>query len=122
MRDWHAGGRQLRQAGPSTAVAALGLAVLVLPGGSGSVAAQGVGDASWTPLTSTTTVLPASLLVADDTLVFRTDATWDREQADGLSSYLGAGLRYTHEVNDRSRPTERHRLLGHEPSRPRLRS
>ena len=47
-------------------------------------------------------MLPASLLVADDALVFRTDATWDREQADGLSSYQGQGLRYTHEVNDRS--------------------
>jgi hypothetical protein len=82
--------------------AALTLAVTALPLLGGHALAQGVGDASWTPLTSTTSALTAGLLVADDALVFRTDATWDRAQADGLASYLGAGLRYTHEVNDRS--------------------
>jgi hypothetical protein len=66
------------------------------------VAAQGVGDASWTPVTSTTTVLPGRLMVADDVLVFATEATWDGDQVDGLERYMSQGLRYTHEVNDRS--------------------
>ena len=94
--------RGARDGGATRAGAALTLAAVAAVALGGVAAAQGVGDASWTPLTSTTTVLPGTHLVADDALVFRTDATWDRGQADGLAGYLGQGLRYTHEVNDRA--------------------
>lgn len=66
------------------------------------VLAQGVGDATWTPDRSTTTPRDSRFLVAHDAIVYRTEAVWDRGQADGLSRYLDSGLRYTHEVNDRS--------------------
>jgi hypothetical protein len=98
--------RSLRAVGSAGLVglAALTLALVSLVGWPvvPLAAAQGVGDASWTPVTSTTTVLPGRLIVADDALVFQTDAVWDREQVDGLARYMAQGLRYTHEVNDRS--------------------
>ncbi len=94
--------RRRAQAGPLTVAVAFCLALLALPGGGRSVAAQGVGGATWTPLTSTTSVLPSTLLVTGDALVFETQATWDRAQADGLADYVGLGLRYTHETNDRA--------------------
>lgn len=67
-----------------------------------SVLAQGVGDASWTPATSTTSASSSRFITPDDSIIYRTDATWNKEQADGLARYLDGGLRYTHEVNDRS--------------------
>lgn len=63
--------------------------------------AQGVGDASWTPSYSTTTAEPSRFLVDGDSLTYRTEATWDREQVEGLQRYTRDGLRYTLEVNDR---------------------
>lgn len=89
-------------------LAALVLAVTVpvalIPplGAAEPILAQGVGRATWTPATSSTTALPSSFLVSDDAFIFRTDATWDQVQADGLARYVGDGLRYTHEVNDRA--------------------
>ncbi len=74
------------------------VAVLLLPS---ALHAQGVGQASWTPSESTTTESPSRFLRADDSITYRTDAVWDRPQADGLQAYLDSGLRYTHEVNDR---------------------
>ncbi len=64
--------------------------------------AQGVGRATWTPVTSNTTAAPSSFLVADDSVLFQTTMVWDQAQVDGLNRYIGQGLRYTHEVNDRS--------------------
>lgn len=71
-------------------------------GGAHRVLAQGVGEASWTPADSTTTASPSRFLSPADSITYRTDAVWDRAQSDGLQRYLGDGLRYTHEVNDRS--------------------
>lgn len=73
--------------------------VLLLPGSAG---ATGVGDATWTPSVSTVTPVESRFLVDGDAIDYRTDAVWDRAQADGLATYLDGGLRYTHEVNDRS--------------------
>lgn len=90
---------------PVIAVAALAASVLLLaglPGGTSSILAQGVGDASWTPAQQSTTPHESRFLTADDAIVYRTDAAWDRDQANGLSGYVDSGLRYTHEVNDRS--------------------
>jgi hypothetical protein len=70
--------------------------------GGAPVLAQGVGDASWTPAQSTTTVAASGFLVPDDSLLFQTEAIWDGSQAEGLGRYLADGLRYTLEVNDRS--------------------
>lgn len=64
--------------------------------------AAGVGGASWTPSESTTTSRDSRFLIPGDAIIVRTDAVWDRQQADGLLGYLRGGLRYTHEVNDRS--------------------
>ena len=69
---------------------------------SSTVMAEGVGGATWTPAESETTASASRLLVADDAITYRTDAVWDRNQARGLAAYLDTGLRYTHEVNDRS--------------------
>ena len=66
------------------------------------VLAQGVGDASWTPSESTTTAPLSRFIRAGDSITYRTDAVWDQAQSDGLVRYLGDGLRYTHEVNDRT--------------------
>ena len=46
--------------------------------------ASGVGDASWTPSQSSTTSRDSRFLIPGDAVVFRTDAVWDRQQADGL--------------------------------------
>ena len=67
-----------------------------------SVTATGVGGATWTPSESATTSSDSSLLIPRDSLTVRTDAVWDREQAAGLSNYIDSGLRYTHELNDRT--------------------
>ena len=80
------------------AVAALPAVLLLAPG----VLAAGVGDATWTPATSTTTATPGNFLVEADAIDYRTDAVWDQSQANGLEGYLATGLRYTLEVNDRS--------------------
>ena len=72
--------------------------VLVTP----TVTATGVGNATWTPSESTTTTEPSRFLVRNDSLTVRTDAVWDRAQSDGLSAYNDSGLRYTHELNDRT--------------------
>jgi hypothetical protein len=66
------------------------------------VLAQGVGRASWTPSTSTTQALPSDLLVPGDSITFQTRAVWEADQVAGLQRYIDEGLRYTHEVNDRS--------------------
>lgn len=79
------------------AAALLGGPVGVMP-----VEAQGVGDASWTPARSTTTPKNGRFLTADDAIIYRTDAVWDDAQVKGLGRYQDDGLRYTHEVNDRS--------------------
>jgi hypothetical protein len=67
-----------------------------------TVEAAGVGGATWTPSESTTSAQPGRFLVEGDAIDYRTEASWDREQARGLEGYLTTGLRYTHEVNDRS--------------------
>ncbi|MFV2064574.1 MAG: hypothetical protein ACC726_13850, partial [Chloroflexota bacterium] len=67
-----------------------------------AVLAQGVGQASWTPETSETEAIPSQLLTPGDSITYSTDAVWSRGQADGLRRYLDSGLRYTHEINDRS--------------------
>ena len=77
-------------------------ALLTAPGLAAPTAALGVGGATWTPDSSTSTAETSTFLLPDDSVVFRTEASWDRAQVDGLSGYLGGGLRYTHEVNDRS--------------------
>lgn len=78
------------------------LALIAAMGDPGTVFAQGVGRATWTPATSITTAAPSSFLLADDSILFRTDVVWDQSQADGLARYVRDGLRYTHEVNDRT--------------------
>jgi hypothetical protein len=85
-----------------TGAAIASTALLTVSIGARPAMAQGVGDATWTPSRSTTTVQPSGFLVPDDSLVFQTDAVWERSQVEGLESYLADGLRYTHETNDRS--------------------
>jgi hypothetical protein len=80
--------------------AAAALAALLLL--ASTILAAGVGGASWTPSRSTTTAQPSRFLVEGDAIDFRTDAVWDESQVKGLEGYLASGLRYTHEVNDRS--------------------
>ena len=80
------------------ALATLLSVLLVAP----TATATGVGNATWTPSESETSTSPSRFLQRGDALTVRTDAVWSREQADGLSAYLGDGLRYTHELNDRS--------------------
>jgi hypothetical protein len=89
----------------ATTVSTLVVSALVLGGslhGPAATWAQGMGDASWTPARSSTTPHGSRFLTTDDAVVYRTDAVWDRDQADGLSGYVDSGLRYTLEVNDRS--------------------
>jgi hypothetical protein len=74
---------------------------VLTPGGSGTVLAEGVGRATWTPAESTTSANASRFLIDDDSITYRTEAIWDRGQAAGLAAYLDSGLRYTHEVNDR---------------------
>lgn len=76
----------------------LALVVLVAP----TVMARGVGDATWTPSETEMTTTSSRFLSRGDSLTIRTDAVWDREQANGVSAYVDTGLRYTHELNDRS--------------------
>jgi hypothetical protein len=91
------------------------LAAVALIGGTASVAivpwrdgpaevavAAGVGSASWTPARSTTTMTLGQHLVPGDAFFVETIAEWSRAQRRGLARYVDAGLRYTHEVNDRS--------------------
>jgi hypothetical protein len=79
-------------------IAALAPLLLITP----AVAASGVGGASWTPSESSLTTANSRLLIPGDSITIRTDAVWNREQAQGLADYHRQGLRYTHEVNDRS--------------------
>lgn len=88
--------------GTLTVASVVSLALVAAMVTSGTVLAQGVGRATWTPLTSTTTATPSSFLVADDSILFQTDVVWDQSQVDGLAGYVRDGLRYTHEVNDRT--------------------
>ena len=80
------------------ATTALLATVLVAP----AVTATGVGDATWTPSESITSASNSRFLSPADSLTIRTDAVWDRGQADGLKTYVDAGLRFTHEINDGS--------------------
>jgi hypothetical protein len=89
-------------AGTVAAALALSTVLVVAPGGVRPTLAQGVGQASWTPAQSTTTASSSNHLIDDDSITYRTDAAWDRAQAEGLAAYLTNGLRYTHELNDRS--------------------
>jgi hypothetical protein len=66
------------------------------------VVAAGVGGASWTPSRSATTIALSHDLVPDDAFVVETTVAWSRAQQRGLERYLDTGLRYTHEINDRS--------------------
>jgi len=85
----------------SSAASAIFVALASVLALSSVVAAQGVGGATWTPADSETTTSASRLLLRDDSIIFRTDAVWDRAQARGLGKYLDTGLRYTHELNDR---------------------
>ena len=80
------------------ALATLLAIMLVAP----TATATGVGGATWTPSESTTTSIASRFLGAGDSLTIRTDAVWEREHAAGLSAYLDSGLRYPHELTDRS--------------------
>jgi hypothetical protein len=88
--------------GPFALMAMLVLVWLVLSGPTRPAQAEGVGGATWTPSESSTRVRESRFLVPGDALTYRTDATWNRAQARGLAGYIDGGLRYTHEVNDRS--------------------
>jgi hypothetical protein len=88
--------------GATLLVAFLASVGIIAAGASQPALAQGVGRATWTPVTSSTTAAPSSFLVADDSILFQTDMVWDQSQVDGLTRYVRDGLRYTHEVNDRS--------------------
>jgi hypothetical protein len=99
--------RKAGGAGLGVVAAALGVLVVVLavPGAGvpvPAVHAAGVGGASWTPSRSATVMRAADHLVPGDAYLFETTAAWSRSQRDGLARYVESGLRYTHEVNDRS--------------------
>ena len=66
------------------------------------VLAIGVGGATWTPVTSSTTATSSRFLVPDDSIDYVTETSWSRAQSAGLQAYVDDGLRYTHEINDRS--------------------
>lgn len=92
-------------AGLGIALAAMAGVLLALPGPQGPISvarAAGVGGATWTPSASATLMRPSDHLVAGDAFGFETTASWTRGQRAGLAAYVEAGLRYTHEVNDRS--------------------
>ena len=78
-------------------VASVATFLLIAP----TVTATGVGDATWTPSASTTTVTDSRFLTPGDSITVRTDATWSPQQSEGLQRYIDSGLRYTHELNDR---------------------
>ena len=88
--------------GPFVLAVTLALSSLVLSVPTRPALAEGVGGATWTPSESSTRARESRFLVPGDALTYRTDATWDRAQARGLAGYIDGGLRYTHEVNDRS--------------------
>ena len=88
--------------GGVAAVLALAMVLVIAADGPPPVLATGVGDASWTPSRSDTTASSSRFLIEDDSITYRTRAVWNRAQARGLGNYLDGGLRYTHEVNDRS--------------------
>jgi len=67
-----------------------------------TVLAQGVGRATWTPADSETEAIPSELLVPGDSITYSTAAVWSEGQTRGLRRYVDGGLRYTHEINDRS--------------------
>ncbi len=90
------------RAGMAAAALLLALAALAAPGLAPSASAQGVGGGTWTPSGSETTVERSRFLLPGDAVEFHTVATWDPDQSRGLSGYIAGGLRYTHEVNDRS--------------------
>lgn len=93
--------RALLMAGLAVAVAAA--ALLIAPsGGAGPVDAHGIGGATWTPATSTTTTSDSRFLIPGDSITYETVARWSEEQVAGLARYTADGLRYTYEVNDRS--------------------
>lgn len=84
------------------ATAALVLALVAATITPASVAAQGVGHASWTPSSSMTEATTSTFLSPGDSITYETRASWSHRQVSGLRSYVEQGLRYTHEVNDRS--------------------
>jgi hypothetical protein len=87
----------------AAALAALALvSQAALPQAGAPVRAVGVGDASWTPSSSSTTTEPSSFITRDDSITYRTEAVWNDAQVQGLTRYEREGLRYTHEINDRS--------------------
>ena len=79
-------------------LATLASLLLITP----AVTASGVGGASWTPSESSMTTADSRFLIPRDSITIRTDAVWDRAQAEGLAGYVASGLRYTLELNDRS--------------------
>lgn len=88
---------------PSLLAILLVTALLVaLPERAQPASAEGVGGATWTPSESRTTTRESRFLVPQDAISYHTEAIWDAEQSRGLDAYLDGGLRYTHEVNDRS--------------------
>ena len=89
-------------AGALVLLVAVGAVLVATTATPRAVRAIGVGGATWTPATSTTTTTPSRFLVEDDSITYETAATWTREQSRGLQRYVDDGLRFTHEVNDRS--------------------
>jgi hypothetical protein len=83
---------------PRVILATLASLLLLTP----AVTANGVGGATWTPSESSTSTADSRFLMPRDSITIRTDAFWNREQAQGLAGYVASGLRYTHELNDRS--------------------
>jgi len=94
--------RGLSLGGSLAAAVTLTISGLLLPAASETAFATGVGGATWTPSASSTSSSDSRFLLPGDAVTFRTDATWDSSQSRGLAGYIGGGLRYTHEVNDRA--------------------
>jgi hypothetical protein len=92
----------VRWRSPHRGATTVGLILLAVAGLAGPTAALGVGDATWTPGRSTTSITPSRFLDAEDSFTFRTIASWGPQEAEALAAYVGDGLRYTHEVNDHS--------------------
>lgn len=90
------------QGAPAGALVAVAVALATLVVLAPAAAGSGVGGATWTPAESTTVPLASRFLTDGDAITYRTDSVWDDAQAQGLGVYLDRGLRYTHEVNDRS--------------------
>jgi hypothetical protein len=92
----------MRGRSPRRGIGVVGLVLVAVASLAGPALGLGVGDATWTPDRSTTSVTPSRFLDTADALTFQTVATWGPEQSEALAAYLGNGLRYTHEVNDHS--------------------